>query len=187
MIDNTPRIIRTVVNDTAAAYFVGSLACRYFQHLTKEHSHLFVWGGDTSSFRMPEPPCLDRNKNSSEGWSQEQNSSLETQSWAHNFGDWERQHIFLVFSGFTFMDRGLATGIARKVRPVGAYIQTGDAQSQDWLGLDVRRHAECDTREMHTISLNSKMADISDDDLIVISNELQRVTAFGQLFGKTIH
>lgn len=85
------------------------------------------------------------------------------------------------------MDRGLATGIARKVRPVGAYIRTVDPQSQDWLGLDVQRHAEWDTREMHTITLDSKMADISDEDLVAVSNELQRITAFGQLFGKTIH
>jgi hypothetical protein len=182
-----PRIIRAEIGEDLAAYFVGHLACQFFGFLDKSFNDNRYSAWDTGYFKMPGTVCLDRERDSREGWQQEGMSSIETQGWAHNFRDWEFKTNVMIFSGTTFMDRGLATGVSRKVRPYAVYLQTADEESFDWLGVNVRVHANCDAREMHLVELDAKQTDILDgnyesvvaavENLPVISRVIYRETS----------
>jgi len=178
--DDKLRAIRTPIRQDVTLYFSGRLACRLHGYLARTDCRKEDFLEMSSTLQMPDVPCFDRDRRSERGWAQENEGSSAAQEWIHPFTYFPPKVAVLIYGGFRFMDRGLATGIARSVRPIAIYLRTSDEESRDWLGVDVARHAACDARAMHVIDLEIAEVDVDDRELAEVVRSLKEIPVMSE-------
>lgn len=140
-------------------YFSGKIAEKYFRF---KFPNLSL--SQYSQVEFPEKASSTRNKSNAKGWAQEGTASFMAQEFCINNRSSKFGGSILFFSGFTFVERGFATGIARTVKPNGIYIKSLDNECDDWLGLNVVKHTSIDLRSLRSLQINNLTQNIEASD-----------------------